>query len=108
MNIPKQNINYEITEVNTTHEKITLFNVYNLTIGVFILIGYIIYSWMISENRINTTNIFDSIERKMKEWKEYFTFHTNKLLLQLSMDGNAIKTTQPASYSIETKSSLFQ
>jgi hypothetical protein len=106
MEFPKQIINTEIIEPTSNHSNQTIFNVYYFIIVLIILIGYMIYRWMIYENKINTTHFLDEIERKMKEWKDYIIFHTNKLLLQLNMEGNAIKTIRAPLHS--TKTSLFQ
>lgn len=101
MEVPKQNINYEL--IDPTTPLFPQVNVYYIGVVLFIVIGYITYNWMIYKNNINTPKILEGVERKIKEWREYFTFHFNKLLLQINMEGNAIKTTQPLSYNILSK-----
>lgn len=71
--------------------------------GCSLLIGFLLYQWF---NTQNVGNILDNIERKLVEWKNNISFYTNKILLSLNMQGNAIKSTQTTSYSSFAKMSM--
>ena len=108
MEIPKQNINYEISDLNINPKNPNI-NVYYsgytgytfyVSISILCILIFVMYRWMKEET---IGNFLVLIERKITEFKESFILFMNKWLLQINMDGNAIKTTHPASYNSLSK-----
>jgi hypothetical protein len=105
----KQNINYELSETTIMPENVFIFDEYkyHFLVLFFGAIGFIIYKWTEDTVNMNFDNFLDVIERRIGEYKHDFTLFINKLILQLNMEGNAIKNTQYASYNSFSKSQFL-
>ena len=92
------NIHFEIVET-PLYGGFSLISTNNygyLFIGFILLAAFIAY---VTLNTKNMENILDNIEKQIVLLKNSITFYKNQLLLKINMEGNAIKTTQPTSYS---------
>lgn len=61
-----------------------------IVLGTFIIFFY--FRFYLSET--DKLDILDKLERKINSINESVSFYTNKLLLNLNMQGTAVKTTQ--------------
>ena len=92
-----ENIDFEMRETSLTSQ-FSLMDTNNygyFLLGFVLVIGFIVYTQL---NLLNMENILDNIEKQLIEWKNNITFYKNQLLLKINMEGNAIKTTRPTSY----------
>jgi hypothetical protein len=98
----KPNIHFEIDErpLNGGFSPMNINTYSYILLFSLFLIGFIIYKWL---NTINTESILDDLEKQIVLLKNNITFYKNQVLLKLNMEGNAIKTTRPTSYSSFSK-----
>jgi hypothetical protein len=61
---------------------------------VGIVLGFLCILYFVYFTGIDKTNVLDNLERILNNTKDSISVYTNKLLLELNMDGSAVKTVQ--------------
>jgi len=77
-----------------TYDEVFSLNTDYIPLIVGIVLGILIILYFVYFIGIDKTNLLDNMERKLNEVKDSISFYTNKLLLELNMDGSAVKTVQ--------------